>query len=128
MSAAAGAIKRYSSRVTDGSRDTPFEIKLPKPEGVSNIRSMAWAADGRSLIIDRVDKDTKRRQLFYVHNVGAKDEQIILVTEETDDKWQAPLSAIVEPNPKDDSELFSPPNATDSTISISQSSRQKHER
>ena len=37
---------------------------------------------------------------------AAKDEQIILVTEETDDKWQAPLSAIVEPNPKDDTELF----------------------
>ena len=89
--------------VTDGSRDTPFEIKLPKPEGVSNIRSLSWAAGGRTLVIDRVDKDTKRRQLFYVYNVGAKDEQIILVTEETDDKWQAPLSAIVEPNPKDDS-------------------------
>ena len=92
--------------VTDGSRDMPFEIKLPKPEGVSNIRGLKWAADGRSLIIDRVDKDTKRRQLFYVHNVGAKDEQIILVTEETDDKWQAPLSAIFEPNPKDETELF----------------------
>ena len=92
--------------LTDGSRDTPFEIKLPKPEGVSNIRSMSWAAVGRSLVVDRVDKDTKRRQLFYVHNVGAKDEQMILVTEETDEKWQAPLSAIVEPNPKNDSELF----------------------
>jgi dipeptidyl aminopeptidase/acylaminoacyl peptidase len=91
--------------VTDGSRDAPFEIKLPKAEGVANIRSLSWAAGGRSLVIDRVDKDTKRRQLFYVYNVGAKDEQIILVTEETDDKWQAPLSAIVEPNPKDDSEL-----------------------
>jgi dipeptidyl aminopeptidase/acylaminoacyl peptidase len=92
--------------VTDGSRDTPFEIKLPKPEGVSNFRRLAWAADGRSLVVDRVDKDTKRRQLFYVHNVGSKDEQIILVTEETDDKWQAPLSSIVEPNPKDASQLF----------------------
>jgi dipeptidyl aminopeptidase/acylaminoacyl peptidase len=91
---------------SDGSRDTPFEIKLPKPEGVNNFRSLDWAADNRSLIIDRNDKDTKRRQLFYVHNVGSKDEQIILVTEETDDKWQAPLSAIVEPNPKDPSELF----------------------
>jgi dipeptidyl aminopeptidase/acylaminoacyl peptidase len=92
--------------VTDGSRDTPFEVKLPKPEGVSNFRSLKWAADGSSLIVDRVDKDTKRRQLFYVHDVGSKGEQMILVTEETDDKWQAPLSAIVEPNPKDDSELL----------------------
>jgi dipeptidyl aminopeptidase/acylaminoacyl peptidase len=91
---------------SDGSRDTPFEIKLPKPEGVSNFRRLEWAADNRSLIIDRNDKDTKRRQLFYIHNVGSKDEQTILITEETDDKWLAPLSAIVEPNPKDASELF----------------------
>jgi dipeptidyl aminopeptidase/acylaminoacyl peptidase len=90
----------------DGSRDTPFEIKLPKPEGVSNFRRMVWAADNRSLIVDRVDKDTKRRQLFYVYNVGAKDEKIILVTEETDDKWQASLSVIFEPNPKNPAQLF----------------------
>ncbi|MEP7213128.1 MAG: alpha/beta fold hydrolase [Acidobacteriota bacterium] len=90
----------------DGSRDTPFEIKLPKPEGVSNFRRIVWAADGRSLIADRVDKGTKRRQLFYIHNVGAKDEQTILVTEETDDKWQASLSSIVEPNPENADELF----------------------
>ena len=67
---------------------------------------MVWAADGRSLIVDRVDKDTKRRQLFYIHNVGSKDEQTILVTEETDDKWQAPLSSIVEPNPKNPARAF----------------------
>lgn len=91
---------------TDGSRDTPFEIKLPNAEGVSGFRRMVWAADGRSLIVDRSDKDTKRRQLYYIHNVGSKDEQIILVTEETDDKWQAPLSAIFEPHPKNPNELF----------------------
>ncbi|HUR98454.1 MAG TPA: alpha/beta fold hydrolase [Pyrinomonadaceae bacterium] len=90
----------------DGSRDTPFEVKLPKPEGVSNIRRMVWAADNSSLIIDRVDQDTKRRQLFYVYNVGSKGEKIIPVIEETDDKWQAPLSSIFEPNPRDPSELF----------------------
>lgn len=90
----------------DGSRDTPFEIKLPKPEGVSGFRRMVWAADNRSLIVDRVDKDTKRRQLFYIHNAGSKDEQIITISDETDDKWQAPLSAIFEPNPKDTSQLF----------------------
>jgi dipeptidyl aminopeptidase/acylaminoacyl peptidase len=90
----------------DGSRDTPFEIKLPKPEGVSSFRVIKWAADDRSLIVDRIDKDTKRRQLFYIHNVGGKDEKVILVTEETDDKWQADLSRLIEPNPKDASELF----------------------
>jgi dipeptidyl aminopeptidase/acylaminoacyl peptidase len=92
--------------VTDGSRETPFEVKLPKPEGVGNIRSLKWVADGSSLIVDRIDNDLKRRQLFYIHDVGSKGEQIILVTEETDDKWQAPLSGIVEPNPKNESELF----------------------
>ncbi|MGQ0543125.1 MAG: alpha/beta fold hydrolase [Blastocatellia bacterium] len=90
----------------DGSRETPFEIKLPKHEGVSNFRRMVWTVDGQSLIVDRVDKDTKRRQLFYVHNVGSKAELTILVTEETDDKWQAPLSSIFEPHPKDARQLF----------------------
>ncbi len=91
---------------TDGSRDNPFEIKLPKQEGNSYFRGLRWAADNRSLIIDRNDKDTKRRQLFYIHNAASKDEQQILVTEETDDKWQAPLSAIFEPKPKDPSQIF----------------------
>lgn len=91
---------------TDGSRNTPFEIKLPKPEGVSSFRRMVWAADNRSLIVDRIDKDTKRRQLFYVYNVGSKDEKIITITEETDDKWQASLSVIFEPNPKNPAQLF----------------------
>ncbi|MEP7148230.1 MAG: alpha/beta fold hydrolase [Acidobacteriota bacterium] len=90
----------------DGSRETPFEIKLPKPEGVSNIRRMVWAADNSSLIIDRIDKDTKRRLLFYVYNVGSKSEKIIPIIEETDDKWQASLSSIFEANPKDPSQLF----------------------
>ena len=90
----------------DGSRDTPFEVKLPKPEGVSSIRRMVWAADNSSLIIDRIDKDTKRRILFFVHDVGSKGEKIIPIIEETDDKWQASLSSIFEPNPKDPSELF----------------------
>jgi dipeptidyl aminopeptidase/acylaminoacyl peptidase len=67
---------------------------------------MVWTADNRSLIVDRLDKDTKRRQLFYVYNVGGKDEKVILITEETDDKWQPPLSAIVEPNPKNPAQLF----------------------
>ncbi|MEO8573562.1 MAG: alpha/beta fold hydrolase, partial [Pyrinomonadaceae bacterium] len=90
----------------DGSRDTPFEVKLSKAEGVSNIRRMVWASDNSSLIVDRVDKDTKRRMLFYVYNVGSKGEKIIPIIEETDDKWQASLSNIFEANPKDPSELF----------------------
>src|SRR5436190_2570504 len=90
----------------DGSREMPFEIKLPKSEGVSNFRRVVWTSDGQNLIVDRVDKDTKRRQLFFVHSPGGKGEQIITIADETDDKWQASLSAIFEPNPKDPSQLF----------------------
>ena len=90
----------------DGSLEKPFEIKLPKAEGVGYIRGLDWAADNRSLVVDRVDKDLKRRQLFYVYNVGSKDEKVILITEETDEKWIAGLSRIIEPNPKDSSQLF----------------------
>lgn len=91
---------------TDGSRENAFEIKLPKSEGVSYFRAIKWAADNQSLIIDRNDKDTKRRQLFYVHNVGSKAEKTILLTDETDEKWIAPLSSLVEPNPKDNAQIL----------------------
>lgn len=91
---------------TDGSLEKPLEIRIPKAEGASYLRGLDWAADNRSLIVDRVDKDTKRRQLFYIYNVGGKDEQTILVTEETDEKWIGGLSRIVEPNPKDASQIL----------------------
>jgi dipeptidyl aminopeptidase/acylaminoacyl peptidase len=90
----------------DGSRESAHEIKLPKHEGVAGFRRIVWSADGKDLIVDRVDKDTKRRQLYCVNDAGTKDEQIILVTEETDDKWQAPLSSIFEPHPTRAGELF----------------------
>ncbi len=90
----------------DGSTEKPFEIKLPKAEGAGFIRGLDWAADNASLVVDRIDKDTKRRQLFYIHDVGSKAEQTILITEETDEKWIASLSAIVETNPKDDSQIL----------------------
>ena len=85
----------------DGRRGSPHEIKLPKPEGVSSFRSVKWAADGRSLLVDMLDRDTKRRRLFYVFNVGGKSEKIITIDDDTDPKWQASLSAIVEPHPSD---------------------------
>lgn len=91
---------------TDGARERPFEITLPKPEGVGYFRSVKWAADNTSLIVDRVDKDLKRRQLFFVYSAGGKAQKVILVTEETDEKWIAPLSGIVEPNPKNVSQIL----------------------
>jgi dipeptidyl aminopeptidase/acylaminoacyl peptidase len=90
----------------DGSTTNPFEIKLPKAEGAGFIRGLDWAADNSSLVVDRIDKDTKRRRLFYIHDVGSKAEQLILITEETDEKWVAPLSSIVETNPKDNSQIL----------------------
>lgn len=97
--------KVYVSKL-DGSLEKPFEMKLPKAEDVGYIRGLDWAADNRSLLIDRIDKDLKRRQLFYVYNAGSKDEKIIQITEETDEKWIAGLSRIIEPNPKNASQLF----------------------
>ncbi len=91
---------------TDGSLEKPLEINLPKAEGKSYFAGLDWAADNSSLIVNRIDKTNKRRQLFYIYNVGRKDEKTILVTEETDEKWIAPLSSIIEPNPKDSSQLF----------------------
>ncbi|MEZ5428148.1 MAG: alpha/beta fold hydrolase [Pyrinomonadaceae bacterium] len=90
----------------DGSLDKPIEVDLPKSEGESYFAGIEWAADDSSLIVNRVDRTQKRRQLFYVYHVGRKDERTILVTEETDDKWIAPLSGIVEPNPTDAAQLF----------------------
>ncbi len=91
---------------SDGSLEKPLEIKLPKAEGKSYFSGLRWAADNSSLIVNRIDKNTKRRQLFYIYNVGRKDEKTILVSDETDDKWIAPLSGIIEPNPKDSSQLI----------------------
>lgn len=93
--------QRLFVTAADGSRNNPSEIKLPKAEGVSSFRSIKWAADGRSLVVDVLDRDTKRRRLFYVDSAGGKGEKIITLDDDTDPKWQASLSAIVEPHPTD---------------------------
>ena len=98
--------QRIFATLTDGSRNNPFEIKLPRAEGASYIRSLKWAADNSSLLIDRIDKDTKRRQLFYIFHVGRKDERTILVTEEFDEKWIGSLSRLIEPNPKEPEKIL----------------------
>ncbi|MBS1793440.1 MAG: alpha/beta fold hydrolase [Acidobacteria bacterium] len=90
----------------DGSLEKPYEIKLPKAEGAGYLRSVKWAADNASLVVDRVDQDLKRRQLFYVYLAGSKAEKTILVTEERDAKWIAPLSRIVEPHPADRTKIL----------------------
>ncbi len=88
---------------SDGSSEQAVVAKLPAPEGASYIRGVRWTPDSMSLIIDRIDRDTKRRQIFLV---DAKDGAATLIEEETDAKWIAPLSRIMEVSPKGDQLLF----------------------
>lgn len=88
---------------TDGSTAKPVSAKLPAAEGSYYVRGLRWTNDGSLLIVDRVDRDTKRRQLF---RVNPADGTATLINEETDSKWIAGLSRIVEPSPKGDRLLF----------------------
>ncbi|MBV9958836.1 MAG: S9 family peptidase, partial [Acidobacteria bacterium] len=88
---------------SDGSTEQATVAKLPAPEGASYIRGLRWTPDSTALIIDRIDRDTKRRQIFLV---DATDGTATLIDEETDAKWVAPLSSIIEVSPKSDRLLF----------------------
>ena len=88
---------------TNGQPERTVVIKLPAPEGVSYIRSLDWTPDNASLVVDRIDRDTKRRQIFLA---SATDGASVLIDEETDPKWVAQLSRIVEISPKGDQLLF----------------------
>jgi dipeptidyl aminopeptidase/acylaminoacyl peptidase len=88
---------------SDGSSPRAVQIKLPAPEGASYIRSFRWMPDNTALLIDRIDRDTKRRQLFLASAIDGKSN---LLDEEQDAKWIAPLSRVVEPSPKGDRILF----------------------
>lgn len=88
---------------TDGSTEQATVAKLPAAEGASYLRVVRWTPESLSLIIDRIDRDTKRRQIFLVN---AKDGAATLIEEETDAKWVAPLSRIIEVSPKGDQILF----------------------
>lgn len=88
---------------SDGTSETAIVVKLPAQEGVSYIRGIRWTPRGNVLVIDRIDRDTKRRQIFYA-NSG--DGLGVLVDEEVDDKWIAPLSRIIEVSPQGDKLLY----------------------
>lgn len=88
---------------TSGAPERTVVLKLPAPDGVSYIRSINWTPDDASLVIDRIDRDTKRRQIFLS---SATDGASALVDEESDPKWVAQLSRIVEISPKGDQLLF----------------------
>lgn len=82
-----------------GDPERTVVVKLPAPEGVSYIRSLDWTPDNASLVVDRIDRDTKRRQIFIA---SARDGASVLVETDADNKWIAPLSRIVEVSPKGD--------------------------
>jgi dipeptidyl aminopeptidase/acylaminoacyl peptidase len=89
---------------TDGEKT--IEVKLPAPEGNGYIRGLDWNADGSAVIVDRLDKDLKRRQILFVANPGEADQKISTVTDETDEKWIAPLSRFVETHPTKAGEIL----------------------
>ena len=89
---------------TDGEKTV--EVKLPAPEGNGYIRGLDWNADGSAVIVDRLDKDLKRRQVLFVSNPGEAGQKISVVTDETDEKWIAPLSRFVEPHPTKPGEVL----------------------
>ncbi len=97
------AEQRVQISDTGGSPERTVVIKLPSPDGVSYIRSINWTPDDTSLVVDRIDRDTKRRQLFLA---SATDGSSTLLDQETDAKWVAQLSRMVEVSPKGDQLLF----------------------
>ena len=97
------AEQRVQISDTGGSPERTVTLKLPAPEGVSYIRSINWTPNDASLVVDRIDRDTKRRQIFLA---SATDGSSTLLDQETDAKWVAQLSRMVEVSPKGDQLLF----------------------
>ena len=90
---------------TDGSLEKSIEIELPKPEADSYLTGVEWLADNKTLLIDRVDKTHKRRQIFVVPIENEK-ANAFLVHEETDEKWIGGPARILEANPKNADQFF----------------------
>ncbi len=88
---------------SDGSSQEAVAVKLPKQEGVAYIRGLQWTRDSTALLIDRIDRDTKHRQLFLA---SPDDGTATLIDEEGDAKWIAALSRFVEVSPKGGRVLF----------------------
>ena len=97
--------KVYAAK-TDGSFDKAIEIELPTQEGEAYISGLKWLADGKTLIVDRIDKTHKRRQMF----VGTFNEEnrseVFLLWEEDDPKWIGRISRIIEAHPTNPNFFF----------------------
>ncbi len=90
---------------TDGSFEKSIAAELPKAEGESYFQGLEWLAGGETLLVDRVDKTHKRRQIFVVQFAGEKS-KAFLVHEETDEKWIGSPARILEANPKNANQFF----------------------
>ncbi len=90
---------------TGGSLEKPIEIKLPKQEGEAYISGLEWLADNKTLIVDRIDKTHKRRQMFVVTFENEK-ANVFKVHEEEDPKWIGRITRIIEANPKNANQFF----------------------
>lgn len=88
---------------SDGTSEAVIVVKLLAQEGVSYVRGIRWAPDSKGLVIDRIDRDTKRRQIYFTN---AGDGVSTLVDEEVDAKWVAPLSRIIEISPNGEQLLY----------------------
>ncbi len=89
----------------DGSLEKSIEIELPKAEADSYLTGVEWLADNKTLLIDRVDKTHKRRQIFVVPVENNK-ASVFLVHEEADEKWIGGPARILEANPKNANQFF----------------------
>lgn len=89
----------------DGSLEKSIEIELPKTEADSYLTGVEWLADNKTLLIDRVDKTHRRRQIFIVPIENEK-ANAFLVHEETDEKWIGGPARILEANPKNANQFF----------------------
>ncbi len=92
--------------MTDGSFEKSIEVELPKQEGEAYIGGMEWLADNKTLLINRVDKTHKRRQIFVVTFNKDIKANAFLVHEETDEKWIGSPASILEANPKNENQFF----------------------
>jgi dipeptidyl aminopeptidase/acylaminoacyl peptidase len=90
---------------TDGSFEKSIAAELPKAEGESYFQGLEWLADGKTLLVDRVDKTHKRRQIFVVQFNDEKS-KAFLVHEETDEKWIGSPARILEANPQNANQFF----------------------
>ncbi|MCB1024067.1 MAG: S9 family peptidase [Acidobacteria bacterium] len=90
---------------TDGSLDKSIEVELPKQEGEAYIAGTEWLSDEKTLIVDRIDNTHKRRQIFAATFSDGKS-KVVLVHQETDDKWIGGPARILRANPKSNDQFF----------------------